>query len=191
MVQIIKIDFHFIGPDDLIIVSFRIGLLGKQLFLVAVLDAGWPCDAWAELQDASVVALQLVGIAGHIGSWAYKTHLPNEDIDQLGETVHFAVTQPMAHACDARVVGRSDRVAFRLMEHGAKLTDPERFSVFTYAFLHEKCRTFRIDLDEYGNDKQRQKQHDKTHQCHDTVEAPLEEEPYLVFIFLHAAWPPC
>ena len=29
MIEISKIDFHLVGPDDIVVVSFRIGLLGK------------------------------------------------------------------------------------------------------------------------------------------------------------------
>ena len=59
----------------------------------------------------------------------------------------------MAHARDAWVVGSGDAVAFRLMQHGTKLTDFERFAVFSNAFLHEKHRPFRIDFDEDSDDE--------------------------------------
>ena len=68
----------------------------------------------------------------------------------------------MTHPSDTRVVGRSDRIALRLVEHSAELTNLERFTVFTYAFLHEKSRTFRVYFDEDGDNKQGQKQHNKT-----------------------------
>ena len=48
----------------------------------------------------------------------------------------------MAHARDARVVGRGDTVAFGLVIHGAELEDPEGLAVFSNAFLQEKHRTF-------------------------------------------------
>ena len=97
----------------------------------------------------------------------------------------------MAHACDARVVGSSDGVAFRLVEHCAELADSEWLAVFPNTPLQEESRPFRVQFDEQCDDEQRHKQHNKPKECRDTVEAPLEEEPYFVFIFHHAAWPPC
>ena len=185
MVEIVEIDFDLVGPKDGVVVGFGVGLLGEKFLLVAIFDACGACDARAELQDPAVVALQLVGIAGHVGTRADETHLPDEDVDQFGEAVHLAVAQPMSHARDARVVGRRDGVALSLMVHGPKLADAERLAIPADAPLHEKDRPFRVDLDEDGNDKQRQKKHKKTYECHDAVEAPLEEEPYPVTIFLH------
>ena len=96
----------------------------------------------------------------------------------------------MAHFCDTRVIGCSNAVAFGLVCHGAELTDPERFAVFTDAPLHEKHRTFRIDFNKNSDNQQRQKQHNKPKKCHDSIEAPFKEEPDSVFIFHHVAWPP-
>ena len=101
------------------------------------------------------------------------------------------MAQPMSHACDARVVGSSDSVAFRLVEHRAELADSEWLAVFPNTPLQEESRPFRVQFDEHGNDEQRQKQHHKSHECHDTVEAPLEKVSYVVFTFRHVAWPPC
>ena len=97
----------------------------------------------------------------------------------------------MAHACDARVVGSSNGVAFRLVSHGSELADPEWFAILPNAMLKEKHGALRIDFYENSDDQKRQKQQNKTHECHDAIEAPLEEKPYFVFIFHHAAWPPC
>lgn len=191
MVQIVKVNLYLVGPDDVVVVGFRVGLLRQQLLLVAVFDAGRTGDARAELQDAAVVALQLVGVAGHVGTRPNEAHLPDEDVNQLCEAVHLAVTQPMAYAGDTRVVGRGDRVAFGLVVHGAELADPERLAILSNALLHEKHGSFRVYFDDDADDKQGQKQEIQAYECHDTVEAPLEEEPYLVFIFHHAAWPPC
>ncbi len=91
VVQIIQVDFHFVRPNNIVIISLRINLLGKQFFFITVLDTCWAGNAWAELQNATVVAFQLVGIAGHIGAWTNKAHLSDKHIDQLGEAVHFAV----------------------------------------------------------------------------------------------------
>ena len=191
MVQIVKVNLHLVGPDDVIVVGFRVSLLRQQLLLVAVFDAGRTGDAWAELQDAAVVALQLVGVAGNVGARPNEAHLPDEDVDQLGEAVHLAVAQPMAYAGDTWIVSRGDRVAFGLVVHSAKLADPERLAILSDALLHEKHRSIRVYFDDDADDEQGQKQETKTYECHDTVEAPFEEEPYFVFIFHHAAWPPC
>ena len=142
MVQVIQVDFHFVRPNDIVIISFWVGLLSKQFFLIAILDACWTSDAWTELQNAAVITLQLVGIAWYIGARPDKAHLSNKHIDQLGEAVHLAVTQPVSHTRDTRVVGRGDRIAFRLMKHGSELADSERFSVLTDAFLHKEHRPF-------------------------------------------------
>ena len=191
IIQIVQVDFHLVGPDDVVVVPFRVGLLGEKFFLVAVFDAGRTRNTRSQLQDASVVALQLVGIAGHIGARPDETHLPDEDIDEFGEAVHLAVAQPMAHASDARIAGNGDSIPLRLMVHGAELADSERFAVFPDAPLHEKDRPFRVDFDENCYDEQYGTQNDKSTERHDAVEAPLEEESYFVFIFLHVAWPPC
>ena len=153
MVQICQVDFHLVGPNDGVVICLRVRLLGQQFFLIAVFDAGRTRDAGTKLQDAAVIALQLVGIAWHVGTRPYKTHLSDEDIDQLGETIHFAMTQPMAHTGDTRVVGRSDRIAFSLVKHGAEFTNLERFSTFPYAFLHKKHRPFRVNFDKNTNDE--------------------------------------
>ena len=189
--EIIEIDFYLVRPDDIIVIPFRVRLLGEQFFLVAILNAGRSGDAWAELKDASVVTFQLVGIAWHIGAWPDEAHLPNQNIDQFRKAIHFAMAQPMADARDARVARYRDAVALGLFVHGAELADMEGFTIFPDARLHEKQRAFRVQFDEYGNNEQRQKQYNKSHECHDSIEAPFEEESYFVFIFRHAAWPPC
>ena len=81
MVQIIKVDFDLVGPDDGVVVGFRVGLLGEQFLFVAVFDAGWTGDAGAQLQQASVVAFELVGVARHVGTWPDEAHLPNQNVD--------------------------------------------------------------------------------------------------------------
>lgn len=81
MIQIIKVDFDLVGPDDGVVVGFRVGLLGEQFLFVAVFDAGWTSDARAQLQQASVVAFELVGIARHVGARSHKAHLPNQNVD--------------------------------------------------------------------------------------------------------------
>lgn len=101
------------------------------------------------------------------------------------------MAQPVADASDAWVVGSRHRVALRLMVHGAELADPERLSALPDAPLHEKDGAFRVDFDEDGDGEQRNEKHNEPRECHDAVEAPLEEEPYFVIIFRHAAWPPC
>ncbi len=141
MVQVIQVDFHLVGPNDVVIIGLWVGLLGKQFFLVAVFDAGGTSDARTELQDTTVVALQLVGIARYVGARSDEAHLADEDVDQFGQAVHLAVAQPMTHARDARVVGRSDTISFGLVKHRAELEDPEGLAVFSNAFLQEKHRT--------------------------------------------------
>ena len=155
MVQIIKVDFHLVGPDDGVIVSLWVGLLGEQFLFVAILDAGRARDAGAQLEHAAVVALQLVSIARHVGTRPDKAHLADKHIDQLGEAVHLAMAQPMAHACNTRVVGRGDSVAFGLLKHRAELAYSERFPPFSDTPLHEKHGTFRVYLDEDADDEQR------------------------------------
>ena len=91
VVQIIQVDFHFVRPNDIVVISLWISLLGEQFFLITVLDTCWAGNAWAELENAAVVTFQLVGIAGHIGAWTNKTHLADKHIDQLSETINFAV----------------------------------------------------------------------------------------------------
>ena len=142
MVQVIQIDFHLVRPDNIVVILLRVRLLGKQLFLISVFDACWTSNAWAELQKTAVVTLQLVGIAWHVGAWPNKAHLSDKDIDQLGKAVHLTVAQPVTHTRDARVVGRGDRIAFRLMNHCAEFADSERFAVFTNELLHKKHRSF-------------------------------------------------
>ena len=187
MVQIIKVDFHLVGPNDIVVIPFGIGLLGKQFFLVAVLDAGRSGNARTKLQNPTIITLQLVGITRHIGAWPNKAHLSDEDIDQLGEAVHLAVTQPMAYPCNSRIVGNGDGIALGLLVHGAELTDTERLALLSDAPLKEKKRSLGVQFDEDSDNKQGKKQQNKPNQCHDTVEAPFKKEPYFVFIFLHAA----
>ena len=81
MVQIIKVDFDLVGPDDGVVVGFRVGLLGEQFLFVAVFDAGGAGDARAQLQQAPVVATELVGIARHVGARPDEAHLPNQNVD--------------------------------------------------------------------------------------------------------------
>ena len=97
----------------------------------------------------------------------------------------------MSNTRDARVVSRSDGITLCLVKHRTELTDMKWFAVLSDALLHEKHGSFRVYFDDDADDKQGQKQEIQAYECHDTVEAPLEEEPYLVFIFHHAAWPPC
>lgn len=101
------------------------------------------------------------------------------------------MAQPVADARDARVVGRGDAVAFGLVFHRAELADSERFAILSDAPLEEKSWSFRVQFDEQCDDEQRHKQHNKPKECHDAIEAPLEEKPYVVFTFRHVAWPPC
>ena len=189
--QIIKVDFHFVGPNDVVVVPFRVGLLGEKFFLIAVFDAGGSRNARTKLKDAAVIALELVGVTRHIGTRTDEAHLPDQYVDKLCKAVHLAVAQPMAHARDAWVAGRGNSITLRLVVHGSKLTDSERFAIFSNAVLHKKYRPFRVDFDEDADDEQGQKQQNKPYQCCEAVEAPLEEESYFVFIFRHVAWPPC
>ena len=91
MIKVIQVDFHLVRPNDIVVISLWISLLGEQFFLVTVLDTCWPRNARAELQNAAVVAFQLVGIAGHIRAWTNKAHLSDKNIDQLSKAINFAV----------------------------------------------------------------------------------------------------
>ena len=93
----------------------------------------------------------------------------------------------MAYAGDTRVAGHSDAVALSLLAHRAKLANTERLASHANARLHKKHGTLGIDFNEDGDNQQRYKQHSEPNERHDAVEAPLEEEPYFVFIFLHVA----
>ena len=64
----------------MVVVPFRVVLLGKQLFFVTVFDAGWTSDARAKLEDSSVVSHELVGIARYIRTRPHEAHLPDEYI---------------------------------------------------------------------------------------------------------------
>lgn len=92
VVQIIQVDFHLVRPNDIVVISLWVGLLGEQFFLVTVLDTCWAGNAWTELENATVITFQLVGIAGHIRAWPDETHLSDEDIDQFSKAVHLAMT---------------------------------------------------------------------------------------------------
>ena len=142
IIEIVEIDSHFIGPNDVVVVPFWIGLLSKQFFLVAILDAGRSCNAGTKLQNATVFTLKLVGIAWHVGSRPHKAHLSNEDINQFSETIHLAVAQPTTYACHPWIVGCGDGIPFCFTMHGAELADTERLSIFSYTPLHEKQRAF-------------------------------------------------
>ena len=163
MVEIVKIDFHFVRPNDVVIVPFRVGLLREQLLFVTVFDTGGTRDAWTKLLDTTVVALKLVGITRHIGTRPHEAHLSNKDIDKLGETIHLAVAQPTTYPSHPRIIGRGDGNALRLHMHGAKLADSKRFAVFSNTPLHKENRTFRIEFDENSDKQQWKKQKDKAY----------------------------
>ena len=182
-----EINLYFVGPDNVVIVDLGIRLLGEKFLFVAIFDAGGASNTRAELKNAAVIALKLVSVTRHVGTRTDETHLSDKYIDQLGKAVHFAMTQPMADAGDAWVVGRGHRVTFSLVYHGTELADFEWLAILSNACLHEENRSFRINFNENGNDQQRNKKHNNPHECHDAVEAPLEEESYFVFISLHAA----
>jgi hypothetical protein len=73
------------------------------------------------------------------------------------------------------------------MAHGAELADAERLASLPYALLQEENGAFRVYLDQYAYDEQGPEEHNESHKRHDAVEAPLEEEPYIVLIALHVA----
>ena len=185
--QIFEIDFDLIRPDDIIIVSLWVGLLGEQFLFVAILDAGRTCDARTQLQDHAVVTLQLVSITRHIRSWPNEAHLSNQNINEFRQAVYFAVAQPMSHASNSRVASHRDAIALSLTAHSAELADFKRLATFSDAFLHKKNRAFRVKFYENGDDQQGQKQHNKPYECYNSVEAPLKKEPDSVFISLHVA----
>ena len=85
------------------------------------------------------------------------------------------------------VASHCDTVALSLLAHGAKLADTERLASLANARLHKKHGTLGIDFNEDGDNQQRYKQYSEPNERHDAVEAPLEKEPYFVFIFLHVA----
>lgn len=62
MVQIIEVDAEFVGEDHLVIVLDGVLDPGKLLLLIAVLQGGRACEAGAEFQDPSVIALQFIGL---------------------------------------------------------------------------------------------------------------------------------
>ena len=163
MVQIFEIDFHFVRPNNVVIIPFWVGLLGKEFFLVAVFDTGRSRDARTELKDATVIALKLVSITRHIGTRSYKAHLSDEYIDKFGKAIHLAVTQPMANSCYTGIIGYGDGIALHFHVHGSELTDPKRFAILSNTPLHEENRTFRIQFDKNGNEEQRKKQKNKTY----------------------------
>ena len=93
----------------------------------------------------------------------------------------------MAHASDTRVASNGDTISFRPMAHRSELADSERFGILSNAPLHKEHRAFRVDFNEDGDNQQGQKQHNKPHECHDSIEAPLEKEPDSMLILLHVA----
>ena len=57
------------------------------------------------------------------------------------------------------LVGCGDRITLRLMVHGTKLTDFERFAILSNAFLHKENGAFGIYFYQDTDDQQRQEKH--------------------------------
>ena len=91
--EVVEVDADFVGEDYLVVVSLRIGLFGEQVFLVAVFQGGRARDTGTKPQHVAVLPLQLVGIAGHVGTWTDKAHITDQYVPELRKFIELVVWQ--------------------------------------------------------------------------------------------------
>lgn len=76
---------------------------GNHLVFETVFLGGGVSAAWSKLQHVAVDALQLVGVARHIGVGTHEAHVADEHVPQLGQFIQFVMTQLGAQWGDAAI----------------------------------------------------------------------------------------
>lgn len=87
---------------------------------------------------AGNLAAKLINKNGAFWSWAHQTHIPAQDIPELGKLVQAAAAQKPSEPSGA-VVGRlgphRPRALFGIHRHGTKLQDGEAVAIQTHPGL--------------------------------------------------------
>src|SRR4051812_25096657 len=121
---------------------------------------------------------------------ADQGHLPDEDVDQLGQLVEAPPAQKSAETRGARIITNLEeaRVAgviqvskLLLLEisplpHCPELDHPEPFTAETGAFLEEERRAGRIEPDSDGNEEQDRREEDEQHTAQEHIHDSLGDK---------------
>lgn len=80
-----------------------------------------------------------LGMLQHVGAWTYHGHLPQENVDELGQFVDAGLAEEVAQPCLTGIVcGCLYFVAVFVDTHGTELVAPELPAVFSTPLLLEE-----------------------------------------------------
>ena len=83
-----------------------------------------------------------------MGTGPYDTHVPHEDIQELGNFIKVGMTEEPAHPGDTGIILRSlSGVGLRIDVHGPEFKTGEGAPKKAYALLDEKNGPFGVQLD--------------------------------------------
>src|ERR1700722_775819 len=88
-------------------------------------------------------------------AWAYQTHVPNKDVEQLGDFVQAVSPQEFTNPSNPGIGVRSPlrAVGFRIRAHGTKFQDFKRAAALTHSGLAKKNGATRIEANGQGGEK--------------------------------------
>ena len=171
VVEIVEVDADLVGEDYLVVVFLGVGLLCKQLLLVAVFEGGGTGDAGTQFQDVAVLPFQLVGVAGYVGTRADEAHVADQDVPEFRELVEFVFAEFSTQRSDTALPCYRYRAASVANCHGTELVHCKEFAVTTDTFLFENHGTTgHLDTYEYGYDEQYSPQTQKADESHQPIE---------------------
>jgi len=142
-VYVIYIQVQFAGEDFFFVGFDGVGGLGEYFFFISELDGGVVGDAGLDgVDDFPLFGIDF-GPLFDLGAGADDGHVAFEDVEKLGELIHFGFAQETAKGGDAGVVAGIEAAFGGFFEnaHGAEFIELKHLATTTDALLAKKYRS--------------------------------------------------
>ena len=148
LLYIFQIQLNLLLHNHLNVVLLGIFCFLHQLILIAELDAGWVCDARADVQYMHLLGRPVVHIVTNFWSWTYQAHIPKEHINQLRQFIELELTNKEPTLSHARIMTTDSHQTTFISPHphGAELKNAEVLVLKAHAYLAIEHRPLAIQF---------------------------------------------
>ena len=152
--DILEIDAELVLHHHFAVVLLGVRGLLQKLVLVAVADGSHVGDAGTDIQDMQLLGSVEVDVFPDLGPRTDKTHVPDEDIDELRKLVQLVLADNIAGAGHPRIMSADgDKpLLVRAHPHRAELEQAEVLVAPPYPDLTVEHRSGRVKLYPYCDD---------------------------------------
>jgi hypothetical protein len=159
LARIFEIELDFLKQQcfDIVVPQVLGWNMGQQFLFMAKVQGRPSRKPWSQRQDFPLVGRQFRPDFPQVGPWSHKAHSPGYNVEELGQLIHFRVTQRTPDPRNSRISPRGNRGATRAVGHGSKFQKLKLPAIPAYSILSEQNRPLRSEPYHYCNDQHQRK----------------------------------